>query len=100
MTAAATIRIGTCSWTERSLVESGEFRLDLYQRLNVISGTVPNMLRLPRGCRFAARCPSAMPICREIEPQLKRVDSTDVSCWLYDSSSIVNPSKETPDGSV
>ena len=25
MTAAATIRIGTCSWTERSLVESGEF---------------------------------------------------------------------------
>ncbi|SDS65615.1 ABC transporter ATP-binding protein [Actinopolymorpha singaporensis] len=35
-----------------------------------IAGQVPNLAELPRGCRFAPRCPLAMPICREAEPPL------------------------------
>ncbi|MDA8219864.1 MAG: ABC transporter ATP-binding protein [Dehalococcoidales bacterium] len=54
------------------------------QRLNVIHGTVPNLLRLPLGCRFAPRCPKAMDICRQVRPTLRDVDGgRQVSCWLY-----------------
>ena len=71
------------------------------QRLNVISGTVPNLLRLPRGCRFAARCPHAMPVCREQEPGLARVDKTDVACWLYEPKPATPVTAEEPaNGSV
>ncbi|MBI2939386.1 MAG: ABC transporter ATP-binding protein [Chloroflexi bacterium] len=52
------------------------------QRLNVISGTVPNLVRLPPGCRFASRCPHVMPVCREREPELTCQGATDVACWL------------------
>ncbi|MHB1005623.1 MAG: ABC transporter ATP-binding protein [Chloroflexota bacterium] len=54
------------------------------QRLNVIKGTVPNLLRLPIGCRFAPRCPKVMDICREVKPTLQRQEGgRRVSCWLY-----------------
>ncbi len=58
------------------------------QRLNVISGTVPNLLRLPPGCRFAARCPHVMPRCHEAEPPLRKVGESQVACWLYDQAAI------------
>jgi oligopeptide/dipeptide ABC transporter ATP-binding protein len=35
------------------------------RRLDTIEGRVPDILRLPRGCHFAPRCPDAMPRCRE-----------------------------------
>ncbi|MHB1414214.1 MAG: ABC transporter ATP-binding protein [Chloroflexota bacterium] len=54
------------------------------KRLNVIRGTVPNLLHLPPGCRFAPRCPSAMDICREAKPTLQQMgDGRRASCWLY-----------------
>ena len=56
------------------------------KRLNVISGTVPNLLRLPRGCRFAPRCPHAMPKCREDAPALAQNGESQVACWLYDTT--------------
>ena len=56
------------------------------KRLNVISGTVPNLLRLPRGCRFAPRCPHAMPKCREDAPALTKNGESEVACWLYDTT--------------
>jgi oligopeptide/dipeptide ABC transporter ATP-binding protein len=56
---------------------------DRAARLTVISGTVPNLLRLPPGCRFAPRCPHVMSICREREPTLLTDDKTQVACWLY-----------------
>ncbi len=58
---------------------------DRATRLNVIKGTVPNLVRLPPGCRFAPRCPQAMPICREREPDLVTHGQTRVACWLYES---------------
>ena len=55
------------------------------QRLHAISGTVPNLLRLPGGCRFAPRCPRVMAICREAPPVLRPIeDGRLVSCHLYD----------------
>jgi oligopeptide/dipeptide ABC transporter ATP-binding protein len=56
---------------------------DRAARLTVIPGTVPNMLRLPPGCRFAPRCPNVMAICREREPELLAEDESQVACWLY-----------------
>jgi peptide/nickel transport system ATP-binding protein len=53
-------------------------------RLNVIPGTVPSPLNLPKGCPFAPRCPHAMAVCREEEPALKTLDDGSAArCWLY-----------------
>ena len=51
----------------------------------VISGEVPSALSLPSGCRIHPRCPSAMPVCSQIEPTLRRRDGAgEVACHLYD----------------
>ena len=53
-------------------------------RLNVIPGTVPSPLNLPRGCPFAPRCPHVMAICREEHPPLKTLDDGSAArSWLY-----------------
>jgi peptide/nickel transport system ATP-binding protein len=40
-----------------------------------------------QGCKFAARCPSVMPMCRESAPPLYRVDERRAaSCFLYRES--------------
>jgi oligopeptide/dipeptide ABC transporter ATP-binding protein len=38
--------------------------------LHIIPGSVPSLLNLPPGCRFASRCPYVRDICREKEPEL------------------------------
>lgn len=43
------------------------------ERLSTIPGTVPNLLRLPQGCRFAPRCPMAREDCRSCPPELSPV---------------------------
>ena len=64
--------------------------------LNVIRGTVPNMLHLPAGCRFAPRCPQAMAICREREPSLLNHEKTRVACWLYDPKGSTSAATTSP----
>jgi oligopeptide/dipeptide ABC transporter ATP-binding protein len=44
--------------------------------LRPIEGTVPDALRLPSGCRFHPRCPLAMPVCRERDPELRPRDAS------------------------
>ncbi len=39
----------------------------------IIQGEVPSAIALPKGCRFASRCPMAADICREIDPPEKKV---------------------------
>ncbi len=54
-------------------------------RLNVIEGSVPNPVYLPKGCYFADRCKHCMQRCLESQPPV--VDFGDghvVSCFLYD----------------
>lgn len=53
-------------------------------RLEVISGTVPNPLEFPAGCKFHPRCPIGKKDskCQTVEPQLRKVKSGHcVACW-------------------
>jgi oligopeptide transport system ATP-binding protein len=71
-------------YTQGLLASIPKLAMDPSQRLNVIQGTVPNLLRIPVGCRFAPRCPYAMPICREVDPLLGTLDDgRKVRCHLY-----------------
>jgi oligopeptide/dipeptide ABC transporter ATP-binding protein len=59
-------------------------------RLDVIPGSVPNLVNLPPGCRFAPRCRSReqyeLDICRQIEPDLVDIlPGHKVRCWLYEN---------------
>ena len=53
-----------------------------------IAGEIPSPVNVPAGCRFANRCPEAMPECSTQTPQLipvKQADDTkrEVACHLY-----------------
>lgn len=51
-------------------------------RLESISGTVPNPLNFPKGCRFAPRCPDRKDICMDTPPTETVVGDRRVSCHL------------------
>ncbi|TME59896.1 MAG: ABC transporter ATP-binding protein [Chloroflexi bacterium] len=40
-----------------------------------IPGSPPDLVRLPKGCTYAARCPYAIDACREADPPLLPVDT-------------------------
>jgi peptide/nickel transport system ATP-binding protein len=49
-----------------------------------IKGEIPNPMDIPKGCRFHPRCPYAMDICREKEPDLVEISNKhSVACHLY-----------------
>jgi oligopeptide/dipeptide ABC transporter ATP-binding protein len=59
-------------------------------RLDVIPGSVPNLIDLPEGCKFAPRCRArveyGLTVCTEIEPDLIPIlPKHTVRCWLYQS---------------
>ena len=59
------------------------------EHLETIPGSVPNLIDLPPGCKFAPRCrprvENELTICTEEEPALKSVaPGHTVRCWLYD----------------
>jgi oligopeptide transport system ATP-binding protein len=50
----------------------------------IVSGEVPSALRPPPGCRFHTRCPSAMPVCKTLDPELAQLsDGRAVACHLH-----------------
>ncbi len=58
-------------------------------RLEVIPGTVPNLIDLPAGCKFAPRCQArlehGLEVCLRHEPDLRLVAPRHhVRCWLYE----------------
>ena len=54
------------------------------QPLHAIPGHLPDPRRRLPGCRFADRCPRAMPRCSEAEPALTSLDEThQVRCFLH-----------------
>ena len=64
---------------------------DVKNRLEVIPGTVPNLVDLPPGCRFAPRCKARLAhklqVCNQLEPELLPVaPQQTVRCWLYHDS--------------
>jgi peptide/nickel transport system ATP-binding protein len=53
------------------------------ERLAAIAGVVPSLLQPPPGCRFAARCEFAMPVCTARLPPLRKIASDhEVACVL------------------
>jgi peptide/nickel transport system ATP-binding protein len=50
-------------------------------RLASIEGTVPDPLNLPPGCRFAPRCPFALPRCNESPPLAEVTPGHAAACW-------------------
>jgi oligopeptide/dipeptide ABC transporter ATP-binding protein len=59
------------------------------KELATIPGSVPNLIDLPQGCKFAPRCQArvehALEICTQEEPELKHLTSNhSVRCWLYE----------------
>jgi oligopeptide/dipeptide ABC transporter ATP-binding protein len=59
--------------------------------LDVIPGSVPNLVNLPPGCRFAPRCQARLDynlsICTETRPPLENIAADHkVRCWLYTNS--------------
>lgn len=57
--------------------------------LTTIPGSVPNLINLPAGCKFAPRClariQNDLEICTQEEPELKIVaPKHQVRCWLYE----------------
>lgn len=58
------------------------------ERLDVIPGSVPNLINMPPGCRFAPRCRARiennLTVCTEKEPDLISTKAGHlVRCWLY-----------------
>jgi oligopeptide/dipeptide ABC transporter ATP-binding protein len=59
------------------------------KELVTIPGSVPSLVDLPRGCKFAPRClarvENNLTICTEQEPDLKMIAPNHwVRCWLYE----------------
>jgi peptide/nickel transport system ATP-binding protein len=64
---------------------------EIKDKLDVIPGSVPNLVNLPPGCRFAPRCQArfkyACTICAEVKPELVEVKQGHlVRCWLYQNA--------------
>jgi oligopeptide/dipeptide ABC transporter ATP-binding protein len=64
---------------------------EIKERLDVIPGSVPNLVNLPPGCRFAPRCQARfkynLTICAEVKPELEEVKQGHfVRCWLYQNA--------------
>ncbi|MCD6397643.1 MAG: ABC transporter ATP-binding protein [Spirochaetaceae bacterium] len=54
------------------------------EKLVSMPGNPPDLVNPPKGCRFSPRCPKAMDICHEQEPELiKHKNGQQVACWLY-----------------
>jgi oligopeptide/dipeptide ABC transporter ATP-binding protein len=72
---------------------------EIRERLEVIPGSVPNLVNLPTGCRFAPRCKARvehnLAICTDNRPELIEVsEGHKVRCWLYqDAEGHVAPMK-------
>jgi oligopeptide/dipeptide ABC transporter ATP-binding protein len=72
-------------------------------RLAVIPGTVPNLVNLPPGCRFAPRClariENQLSICTDQEPDLIEANPGHiVRCWLYQDTE--NHKAPRPEGTI
>jgi oligopeptide/dipeptide ABC transporter ATP-binding protein len=65
---------------------------EIKDKLDVIPGSVPNLVNLPPGCRFAPRCQARIKYSCEIcssdrKPELEEVKPGHfVRCWLYQNA--------------
>ena len=67
-------------YTEGLLKSIPRIREEKVAKLPIIPGRVPDLLHLPQGCRFAARCHRAGSGCRDVQPTLEWTDEAAVAC--------------------
>jgi oligopeptide/dipeptide ABC transporter ATP-binding protein len=72
----------------RGLIASVPILGEVKDKLEVIPGSVPNLIDLPEGCKFAPRCQARiehdLDICTQKEPDLlEETSGHTVRCWLY-----------------
>jgi oligopeptide/dipeptide ABC transporter ATP-binding protein len=72
----------------RGLIGSVPVLGDVRESLTTIPGSVPNLVDLPSGCRFAPRCTTRVELsvteAGELHPELRPVaDDHSVRCWVY-----------------
>jgi oligopeptide/dipeptide ABC transporter ATP-binding protein len=54
------------------------------ERLELLAGSIPDLIAPPQGCRFHPRCGQAMARCAEQEPPAIEIGGGQVvKCWLY-----------------
>ncbi|HEX2993183.1 MAG TPA: ABC transporter ATP-binding protein [Anaerolineales bacterium] len=55
----------------------------LKRERTLLKGDIPSPLNPPKGCRFHTRCPVAMDICSQEEPEFREIHPDHwVACWL------------------
>ena len=69
-------------YTEALLSSIPRLGFDPNKELATIPGIVPNLLHLPKGCRFADRCKYAKPECEQRVPDFKSVGENHFSRCL------------------
>ncbi len=68
----------------RLLLESVPTLERKQEKLVGIPGITPRLINLPQGCLFCPRCPDAMDICTEVEPQLSQIQPGRwTACHLF-----------------
>ena len=66
-------------------------------RLATIPGQVPALSAMPAGCRFAERCPQAMPVCRSTSPDWRELGPNHrVRCHWQGQVALATPIAATP----
>jgi len=69
----------------QSIVSMDSRKVEPGVPLPTITGTVPDLISPPKGCRFHPRCPFAFDRCRKEDPALVlRGERHKVACHLYD----------------
>lgn len=64
-------------------------------RLNAIPGDPPDPGDVPAGCPFASRCPHAMAICWDVNPDMTMIDPTHkAACHLLTSRQAIQASSD------
>ncbi len=51
------------------------------ETLEAPTGGIPSFDRMPVGCRYADRCPRALPRCTDTRPPLADFDGRSLACW-------------------
>jgi oligopeptide/dipeptide ABC transporter ATP-binding protein len=68
-------------YTQGLLRSIPRIRAHKLEKLPVIEGTVPDLLDLPPGCRFADRCPRATQLCIDRHPPLVTEQDRRIACF-------------------